>query len=705
MTETSVKQEYTDLLEVMAAADAAYYELDEPILSDPQYDALRARVLEIEAAHPSLISPDSPSQKVSGAATSAFEKTAHRVRMESLDNSFSPAEVAQWAAKNFESGEPLLAELKMDGLSLSLVYEEGKLIRAVTRGDGTIGEDVTHTAREIIDLPLDITDHLAPDDDIIEVRGEVYMTKSDLDINNIALKAQGKKPLANCRNAAAGALRQKDPAVARKRGIRFMAFGVTPDTFDDVASDMECLDILDNMGFDVVPHVVIAASPVAIEKQIAAFEKQRPDLDYDIDGIVWKVDDRGTREDMGSTSRAPRWASAFKFAAEQKAALLMDVRFQVGRTGAITPVAVLSPTNVGGVMVTNATLHNEGEIERLGIQIGDSVMIQRAGDVIPQVVRLIEEGEMGDRHPIHFPRECPACGGPTHRPDDEAVRRCVSGFSCEPQRAAMLKHFVSRDAMNIDGLGPAQITDMIRYLKLESPSHIMILPEATVDQIGEDSGPDFDDMPITEAMENWKGYGKTSIKKLMAAIKKARKVDLDKFIYALGIRNIGQSTSRDIAKELKTADKFFSCVIEEGLFEELCGHIDGIGPTVIDSFERYSEVPENFDEVFALRLACDVQDMPQNLEGPKPLAGEVLCFTGTSERWSRDQCILIAEDLGAETTNSAAKKTTILVAGANVGAKKIEAAEKFGCEIKDPDWFEGIVMGAVMDGYKLEVMD
>lgn len=703
-------KERDEILSLMAEADEAYYGKDDPIMSDAEYDDLRIRLKDIEKRFPELVTEASPNHTIGGTLNTPFEKIKHRIRMESLDNTFTAVQVSEWAAKNFKPGEVLLGELKMDGLSLSLIYEKGKLVRAVTRGDGQIGEDVTHTAREIIDLPLDISEFLAPSDEIVEVRGEVYMTKSDLEANNTRLREQGKKLLANCRNAAAGALRQKDPAVARERRIRFMAFGVTSDTFTDEPLDSDCLAILDHIGFDVVPHILLVASERAITEQIAKWADKRPLFDFDIDGIVWKVNDRGTREGMGSTSRAPRWATAYKFPAEQKTTTLIDVTFQVGRTGAVTPVAHVLPVKVGGVTVSTATLHNEDEINRLGLWIGAEVTIQRAGDVIPQIVGAFEHPEAGDAErsmyrSIEFPSHCPACDTKLVRPKGEAVSRCPAGHSCPPQRQAYLEHFVSRDAMNIDGLGPSQLEDMIRFLGLGTPSQIMRLPDAIVSDMAEDMVFPGEDMPIHEAMENWEGYGKTSVKKLMAAIRKARKVDLDKFIFALGIRNVGQTTARDIAKKLKTTHEFSRCVMNEGAFEAAIADIDGVGPVVLSSIETHFNEDRNYDEYFELLRICDVQDMPQNLEGPKPLAGEVLCFTGSMERWSRDQCLLIAEDLGAQTTNSAAKKTTILVAGDNVGAKKIEAAEKFGCKIKDPDWFIGVVEEAIGQGYKLDVME
>jgi DNA ligase (NAD+) len=686
------RDEHFVLLREMAEADIAYYEHDDPFLTDEEYDAIRKKVRALEEAHPELIKPDSPTQKVSGAASDAFTKVTHRQRMESLDNSFSPDDVSQWAAKNAD-GEPILGELKMDGLSLSLTYKKGELAMAVTRGDGAIGEDVTHTAREIVGLPTTIF-YEEGQDDLIEIRGEVYMTHAALETHNVNVEmgtaAKGDKKLANCRNAAAGALRQKDPKVTRRRQIHFMAFGVSDETFTDIDDDTDVLDYVESLGFEVVPRFAIMPDGKAIAQQIAKYSEQRPHLPYDIDGIVWKVNSRAARKAMGSTSRAPRWATAYKFPAERKVTTLLNVEFQVGRTGAITPVAVLEPVNVGGVMVSSATLHNEDEIKRLGIEIGDPVVIQRAGDVIPQIVGHPDGVELDDGIEIVFPTECPACGGALVRPEGEAVSRCTAGFACAPQLQGYLEHFVSRDALNIDGMGPSQIAEFVELGWVLKPSHIFDMAE---------------DSQYESALGERKGWGVTSAKKLMTAIRKARKVPLDKFIYSLGVRNVGQSTSRDIAKTLITVDEFFACILNPRLFVRKIGHVDGIGPVVLASLADHFENKANYEEAYKLRLACEIADMPQNSDGPQPLAGEVVCFTGSMSRWSRDQAQLIAEELGAKIAKSAQKSTTVLVAGENVGAKKIEAAEKNGCRVENEDWFVGVVETAVSDGYKLDVMD
>lgn len=695
-------ERYTTLLKLMQEADVAYYELSVPIMSDADYDLLRLEVQQIEKAHPELISPDSPTQKVSGKASSSFEKVRHRVRMESLDNSFTPTEVAEWAADL--GTDLLLAQAKMDGVSLSLIYENGKLKRAVTRGDGQIGEDVTHTARTIIDLPHDISNIVRPrGDEIVEVRGEVYITQSDLIEINHALVSDGDSPLANCRNAASGALRQKDPAVAKRRRLRFMAFSVASDIFPDIEDDSEVLSVLSDAGFNVVSHVGLTPHAEAIAKQIEKWSSMRLSLDFDIDGIVFKVNDRGTRERLGSTARAPRWATAYKFPAQQVTTTLKDVKWQVGRTGAITPVAVLEPVSVGGVIVTHATLHNEEEIERLQIAIGDRVVVQRAGDVIPQIVRVAEAAE--DALEITFPTECPVCRAEAVKPLDEAVRRCSARWECPAQVQGALEHFVSRDAMNIDGLGPSQIEDLIERLHIGSPAEIMKLPDLLVRDLNPAQfGRRFDETTVASAMTMWPGYGQKSVDKLMKAIRKARTVDLDKFIYAIGIPHVGKTTAREIAKELRTVQKFFDLVIYDNCTDNYLAHVPGIGRAVLNAIDDYMEDQDRVDTLFELRVTCEIKDFSSPKLGPKPLKGEVLCFTGTMDVYSRDQALLIAQELGADTTNAPAKKTTILVIGDNVGAKKIEAAQKNGTRIEQAGWFEKVVEDAIADGYKLDMM-
>jgi DNA ligase (NAD+) len=672
------------LLDQKYRADIAYHQNDDPIMTDGEYDALCREIVRLGGELTT----------VGAAPSSSFEKVAHRVRMGSLDNAFTEEDVAKFVKDT--TAAVYLAQHKMDGLSLSLTYEGNKLARAVTRGDGDTGEDVTAGAK-YLNIPL----RIETTDAVTEIRGEVYMPRDHFFEINRQLGAAGKKLFANCRNAAAGSLRQKKAVVVKERGLRFAAYGVTADTLTQLDSDFDVLETLVGWGFEVVTTQVCRSSE-ELTNAFVMIGLDRSTLQHDIDGVVYKVDSRRARKKLGETSRTPRWGVAHKFPAEKAFTDLIGVDFQVGRTGAITPVARLRPVNVGGVMVSNATLHNEDEIARLGVRLRDTVEIQRAGDVIPQVLRVIGHDDKSAGTNIIFPMECPSCGSETHREPGEAVRRCIAGQECPAQRQAFLEHFVSRDAMNIDGLGPSQIADLIKFLDVGYPSQVMLLPDAFVSDIVAPEIVGFDDIAVSEAMVNWEGYGKASVTKLMSAIRKARTVSLDRFIYALGIRNVGQTTARDIAKFFRTTDAFFTALNTERGFETLL-QVDGIGPVVVQSLEQAAELI--LDEAFRLRRECDIQDMAESVSDHLLLLkDQVIVFTGGLERWDRDAASVIAEDLGAKVTGSVSKKTTILVTGSNTGKTKTDAAEKNGTKVIDEAGFIGIVEQAVELGYKLDVM-
>jgi DNA ligase (NAD+) len=666
------------LLDQKSKADIAYHQNDDPIMSDGEYDALCREI----------VSLGGELTTVGAAPSSTFEKVRHRVRMGSLDNAFTPEDVAKFV-KDTQTNV-YLAQHKMDGLSLELTYEGGRLILANTRGDGETGENVTAGAK-YLNIPLTI-----PTENLVEVRGEVYMTKEDFFRINRELEAVGKKLFANCRNAAAGTLRQKKATVVRDRGLRFAAYGVTPNTFQTLDSDAEVLERLQEYGFEVVTTRVTTGAGL-----LSAFESiglERAILPHDIDGVVYKVNSRAERRELGETSRTPRWGIAHKFPAEKAYTDVTGVDFQVGRTGAITPVARLVPVNVGGVVVSNATLHNEDEIARLGLRLGDTVEVQRAGDVIPQVVRVIGHADNSGGTNIVFPTACPSCGGALRRKTGEAVWRCIGGSRCPAQVQAGLEHFVSRDAMNIDGLGPSQLVDLITRLHVKFPAQIMELPDLAMGDLG---FPEFE-MSVADGMVHWEGYGKTSVTKLMTAIRKARTVSLDRFIYALGIRNVGQTTARDIAKFFRTTDTFFTALNTDRGFEPLL-QVDGIGPVVVESLEQTAELI--LDEAFYLRRVCDIQDLAENAaDHLLVLRDHVIVFTGGLDRWDRDAASIIAEDLGAKVTGSVSKKTTILVAGSNTGKTKTDAAVRNGTQVIDEAAFIKIVEDAVELGYKLDVM-
>ena len=534
MTDIEAAAELQKLAEQIAYHNARYHGDDDPEISDAAFDELVRRNDAIEAAFPHLVRPDSPSVKVGAAPKSGFGKIRHRVPMLSLGNAFDAEDAREFASRirrflNLDDTAPIAfsVEPKIDGLSISLRYVDGKLTEAVTRGDGSEGEDVTVNARTIADIPDALTG-AAPA--IAEIRGEIYMGRADFLALNAAQEAAEAKVFANPRNAAAGSLRQKDVAITASRPLRFFAYaaGEMSATVADTHSDF--LNQLDGWGFVVNPlsrHAATMDEALSIYDEIAAM---RADLDYDIDGVVYKVDRHDWQERLGQVSRSPRWAVAHKFPAEKAETRLLGIDIQVGRTGALTPVARLEPVTVGGVVVSNATLHNEDYINEKGIMIGDTVLIQRAGDVIPQVLEVRQDKRPDDAASFTFPRECPSCGSPALRPEGEVVRRCTGALSCPAQVAERLKHFASRDAFDIEGLGSKLIEELHEDGLLQTPADIFTLPGR------------IDDLAARE------GWGEVSATNLADAVNARRQIDLDRVIYALGIRQIGQATAKLLAR-------------------------------------------------------------------------------------------------------------------------------------------------------------
>lgn len=662
-----------------AAADHAYHTNDDPILTDAAYDQL---CKDITSAGGTITG-------VGAKPSSAFAKVTHAVPMMSLDNAFSPSDVEAWFKSLGYRGN-ITAQPKFDGMSLALTYENGWLTMAATRGDGIVGEDVTKQALEVEGIPHKLQPPFN-DLELVEVRGEVVMPKKTFGALNINLMTAGKKPFANPRNAAAGSMRQKDAAITRQRGLRFYAFGVTDDTFPDLDTDTECLDRLRRAGFDFVADGQETEDADHVNRLLFYYENgvQIRDLyEYEIDGIVYKVDQRDARRRLGFTSRTPRWAVAHKFTAEKAITRLIDIDWQVGRTGIIAPVARLEPVNVGGVTVSNATLHNIDEIARLGVYPGFLVEVQRAGDVIPQITGIVPEDppRVGTPELLGIPMECPSCRSPVGKQD--AYLRCTAGLQCDDQMLGFLEHFASRDAMNIDGLGPSQISDLFYSGLIDDASNIMELP-------------DRDD--VFEDMIGWDGWGKTSATKLMAAIKRARKVELHKFIYALGIPQIGRTTAKDLAKWCGSTAKFFDLALDEGGFNKFA-EIDGIGDAAITALESYFDNDNLRDMAFALRTFCEITDPPRVADDIRIFSNMTIAFTGTLEIWPRDAAAVIAEDLGAKVTNSISKKTSLLVTGANTGKVKMTKAFDNGVRMITEAEYIAMVDKAVLLGYKIDVM-
>ena len=672
-------REANSLLEELAALiahhDSAYHGADAPEISDADYDQLVRINQALEAQFPELIRPDSPSRRVGSAPSSQFAKWRHAVPMLSLSNAFSAEDVSEFVqrVRRFlaldEAAElALTAEPKIDGLSINLRYEAGMLVRAATRGDGTEGEDVTANIRTISDIPHQLQGS-APD--IVEVRGEIYMDREEFAHLNDRQAEAGQKLFANPRNAAAGSLRQKDPEITRQRPLRFFAYASGEMSSPVAATHYDYLQQLASWGFQVNTLSCLCADADAL---LAAYEKigkERASLRYDIDGVVYKVNDHQLQMRLGQVSRAPRWAIAHKFPAEQVETTLEAIDIQVGRTGALTPVARLKPVSVGGVMVSNATLHNEDEIRRLDVCAGDQVIIQRAGDVIPQIVRVVSRNTEADRQAFQFPDSCPVCGAEAIRPEGEAVRRCTGGFQCEAQLVERLKHFVSRDAMDIDGLGTKQIEQFHKLGWLQDPADIFALSARK------------DDLLALERM------GEKSVENLLAAIESRRTAELERVIFGLGIRQIGQASAKLLAQHYQSLDQLMTASIaaadtDSEAYADLTG-IDQIGAGMAEDLVRFFSDTDNQKTIAALLSALDPTP-PELPAEDSPVSGKVVVFTGTLTKMSRSEAKAQAERLGARVSGSVSGKTDYLVAGADAGSKARKAADLGVTILSEEEW-------------------
>ena len=676
----------------IAEHDTLYHREDAPTISDADYDALKQRNFAIEARFPELKRADSPSEKVGAAVSEKFEKIRHRIPMLSLDNAFNDDDVRDFAARvrrflKLAEDAPLrmTAEPKIDGLSLSLRYEEGELVYAATRGDGTTGENVTANARTISDIPNWLKGNPPA---VMEVRGEVYMTKEDFADLNERQAAAGKQTYVNPRNTAAGSLRQLDASVTAGRALKFFAYawGEVSEMPSDTQIGM--VEALKEFGFVTNPLMAVFDSVEKLLEHYHAIEMERGELAYDIDGVVYKVDDLKLQERLGFVSRSPRWAIAHKFPAAKAMTTLNAIDIQVGRTGAITPVARLEPVTVGGVVVENATLHNAEEIERLGVMIGDTVIVQRAGDVIPQILGFVEEKRPKDATAFEFPTVCPcSLETPIVREtnasgEESVVRRCSGEFACPFQRKEHLKHFVSRRAFDIEGLGDKQIEyffDDEGGLEIKTPAQIFTLQKR-------------DETALTK-LKNRDGYGETSARNLFDAIEQRRTIPLERLIYALGIRHVGESTARTLARSYGDWSAFEEAAVkiaggDEAVREEMDA-LEDIGDAVIDALARYFNEPHNRDMVEALiaELTIEEAEKPQT---DTALSGKTIVFTGSLERMSRDEAKAMAERFGAKAAGSVSKKTDLVVAGPGAGSK-LAKAQEFGIEVIDEDeWFRRV---------------
>ncbi|MEA2730407.1 MAG: ligase, partial [Acetobacteraceae bacterium] len=664
------------LAQEIAHHDAAYHTHDAPEISDAAYDALRRRNAAIEAQFPALIRSDSPSSRIGAAPEGGFAKIRHRVPMLSLDNAFGSTEFAEFCtrAKRFLGRtEPLVfvAEPKIDGLSINLTFEHGRFVRGATRGDGTEGEDVTANLQTMKSVPDKLH---GPAPALIEIRGEVFMTKADFLALNQSQAEAGAKVFANPRNAAAGSLRQLDVRITAGRPLSLFAYAQGESSEPVATTHWEYLERLKNWGFDVNPlsrRLTNETDAEAFQNQIG---QERSSLGYDIDGVVYKIDDLALQRRLGFVGRAPRWAIAWKFPAEQATTTLREIRIQVGRTGALTPVAELEPVNVGGVLVARATLHNEDEIARKDIRVGDTVVLQRAGDVIPQIVSVITDRRPPDSIPYVFPDTCPTCGSNAVRPPGEVVRRCTGGLICPAQRVERLIHFVSRPAFDIDGLGDKTIQEFYNEGWLHGPADLFKLPEREAE---------------IAAREGW---GKLSARNLSRAIAARRTVPLERFIFALGIRRIGSTNAKLLARHYGTFANWRTQMVaatQVGSDERLeLGSISGIGPTIAEELTDFFGEDRNIAALDELAAEVTVEDAARADAADSPIAGKTVVFTGTLETMTRPEAKARAESLGAKVTDSVSKKTDIVIVGADAGSKARKAVELGVRTVTEAEWRE-----------------
>lgn len=673
--------ELTRLAAEIAHHDDLYHQQDAPEIADADYDALRRRNDAIEARFPDLVKADSPSRKVGATPSSGFAKVQHKVAMLSLANAFDEADVAEFLNRvtrflSLEATPEILAEPKIDGLSCALHYHDGLLVQAATRGDGSTGEDITANVRTIAEIPQKLAGKGWPAR--LEVRGEVYMRKADFQALNEAQAAVEEKTFANPRNAAAGSLRQLDSTITAKRPLRFFAYAWGEISAPIGASITEARQNLTDWGFTVTAPTALASdldSLMAYYTHVAAI---RAGLDYDIDGIVYKVNRLDLQERLGFVSRAPRWAIAHKFPAEQAQTLLKEITIQVGRTGALTPVAQLEPVTVGGVVVSRATLHNEDEILRKDIREGDWVIVQRAGDVIPQVVAAITERRPADSKPYLFPDHCPECGSLATREEGEAVWRCSGGLICPAQAVERLRHFVSRHAFDIEGMGEKQVQAFFASGLIAKPGDIFRLAEK--------------DAASLTPLRHQKGWGAQSATNLFRAIEARKNIALDRFVYALGIRHVGRENARILANNYGNLEALTAGLIaaedpESEAYQELIG-IDGIGPVVAQALIDFLTEPHNREVVEDLADLLAIAPYESSGDIDSPVAGKTVVFTGKLESFSRDEAKAKAETLGAKVAGSVSKKTDILVAGPGAGSKAKKATD-LGVQVLDEAaWLE-----------------
>jgi DNA ligase (NAD+) len=677
LTLTKAREEHARLEAEIAEHDRRYHGLDAPIISDAEYDELRRRYTALEEAFPELAGADSANRKVGAAPSEKFAKVRHRVPMLSLGNIFADEEVEEFCARvrrflGLGESAPLdvVAEAKIDGLSCSLRYENGELVQAATRGDGYEGEDVTANVRVVEAIPKRLKG--APR--VFEARGEVYMRHADFAALNARQAAAGKPVYANPRNFAAGSLRQLDPRMTAERPLQFFAYAWGEVSEPFASTQFGAIEAMRRFGLPTNPLTKLCRSAAEMLAQYRSIEEKRATLGYDIDGVVYKVNDLALQQRLGFVSRSPRWAVAHKFPAEQATTIVEAIEINVGRTGALTPIAKLKPVTVGGVVVSNATLHNEDEIERKDVRVGDTVLVQRAGDVIPQVLAVVLDKRPADSTPYVFPETCPICGSAALREIDEktgekdVVRRCTGTLICPAQAVEGLKHFVSRNAFDIEGLGEKLIELFFTEGLIRTPADIFTLKARD----GQGRPP----------LREWEGFGDTSARNLFNAIDARRTIPLNRFLYALGIRHVGETNARRLGRHFGDWESLRTAARAENAAEELSG-VGGIGPVVAEAVADFFAEPRNEAALDALVKEVTVEPMEAIAAG-HPLAGQTIVFTGSLERMTRDEAKAVAERLGAKVSGSISAKTNLVVAGPGAGSKLAKARD-LGVETIDED--------------------
>jgi DNA ligase (NAD+) len=662
----------------IARHDVLYHQKDAPEIADAAYDALKRRNDAIERRFPLLVRPDSPSRRVGAAPAAGFAKVRHDVPMLSLDNAFAPGDVREFIerirrflALGAEEALAFSAEPKIDGLSMSLRYEDGAFVRGATRGDGEEGEDVTANLRTLADIPRRLSGAGWPAR--LEIRGEVYIGREDFARLNAERREAGEPLFANPRNAAAGSVRQLDPEVTARRPLRFFGYAWGAVSQRPWATHGAFLDLLRGWGVPTNPQ----ARRCEGEAELLAFyddiQARRPKLGYDIDGAVYKLDRIDWQERLGFVSRSPRWAIAHKFPAEQARTRLLGIGIQVGRTGALTPVAELEPVTVGGVVVGRATLHNEDEIARKDLRVGDMVVVQRAGDVIPQVTAHVPEERPAGAKPCAFPEACPACGARAPRPEGEAIRRCTGGLTCPAQATERLRHFVSRGAFDIEGLGDRHIEAFRADGLLRGPGDVFRL------------------RAHAGALASREGWGEKSVERLLAAIEARRSIPLDRFIFALGIRQVGEATAKLLARHYGTVEAWRDAMVRaadapEGEAAQELGTIDQVGPAMVADIRAFFAEPHNRETVADLLREVEVEAAQRPRATGSPVAGKTVVFTGTLETMTRQEAKARAEALGANVAGSVSKRTDYVVVGADAGSKAAKARELGVATLTEAEW-------------------